>query len=78
MLVRGARLALYTVLGEVGVYLPRLERCEVVGPDANSSLEVVTRSVSFDVLAMMSDSAPGVLQFQKQSCRHIIFLLSKL
>ena len=33
VLVRGTRLALYAVLGVVVTYLPRLERCEVVGPD---------------------------------------------
>ena len=33
MLVRGTRLSLYAVLGIVVAYLPRLDGCEVVGPD---------------------------------------------
>ena len=33
MLVRSTRLSLYAVLGVVVAYLPRLEGCEVVGPD---------------------------------------------
>ena len=33
MLVEGTRLAFHTMLGIVGAHLPRLDRCEVIGPD---------------------------------------------